>query len=334
MELIDLIPKYHVINSMYEKILNDNSISFNNQRDITDFYNDFSYTEKFEKNIIMNSGNLNNISIILNRFFDLLIININIYEKNKTFFDNFDTNNICVIYANSYKHKLNYQQENIKYYSDEFIYSNNDLDAIAYGNFSKEETTFCKNKYEFAKSLYYEEKKILDLLFDEQNELENFAFKYSSNKFNSIYTLSNSFKKITEIYLNRIDKKNEQYFDTNLLISIHKECNKELFEESLDLVFCSEFNLYNSINTLKKIERQNNKIYYLIYKLSETINNQKKTIWIDKILNNLNLNLDTYKSKYKEILKSTKRKNTNDSVYDFVKVIDLIFHDFKQNKHH
>lgn len=113
-----------------------------------------------------------------------------------------------------------------------------------------------------------------------------------------------------------------EFFDLILIGKLYNVINEIIFEPATQLDFYRELNLLHSVNKLKIRKGFRNHLYYIFYKLSESIPANHSKYWLEGILLNFDLSMDTYNSKYKEISKI-------DSLKGFVNKIDLIF---KENK--
>lgn len=119
--------------------------------------------------------------------------------------------------------------------------------------------------------------------------------------------------------------KTYNFFDFSLLSLTHKKISNIIFEEISEEDFISFFNLKNDFITLEIKKNQNNKVYGLIGKLLELVENDFKEIWLDNILKNLKLQKTIYKSKLKEYLKAEKGFNLG-----YKELIEIFFKKYKE----
>lgn len=321
--LNELIPSYNFLNKTYNDIINKKRISFVEQQFITDFFNKFSDSIEFESTIINSIQESKDINVLLKSLYSEIEISIETYKKNKPFFDDINTEEVCI--KNGEKYNFSYERQRIiiKEFSKDFDLANNVLEGTAYRDISEKEIEILTKDYNEKKELYNAEKIKLESIYQDKKTLENFSFKYCKNKFNDIYEISNSKKNILKKYLNSNIKDNE-YFDMILIGKIYKVSNGVLFDTINQLDFYNEFNLNNTFNKLKIIKNQKNRVYYLIYKLNLTLNSENN--WLTHFLEKMELNINSYKSKYKEII----RDDADKTLKEFVKVIDDIFDNKKE----
>lgn len=313
-----LIPAYNFLNKTYNDIINKKRISFVEQQFITDFFNEFSDSIEFESTIINSIQESKDINVLLKSLYIEIEISIEVYQKNKQFFDEINTEEICIKNGEKYNFSYERQEIIIKEFSKDFDLANNALEGTSYRDVSDKEIEILKKDLKEKKELYNAEKIKLESIYQDKKTLENFSFKYCQNKFNDIYEISNTKKNILKKYLNSNIEDNE-YFDMILIGKIYKVSNGVLFDTINQLDFYNEFNLNKTFNKLKIIKNQKNRVYYLIYKLNLTLNSENN--WLTRFLEKMELNINSYKSKYKEII----RDDADKTLKEFVKVLDDIF---------
>jgi hypothetical protein len=95
--LIDLLPQYRLINSIYEQVTNSLKLSFESQCHITDFYNTFRNRQVFEKaalNLLL-STDKEKPATIVSYLRDEISKSVDIYVNNKDFSDEIDIIKVC-----------------------------------------------------------------------------------------------------------------------------------------------------------------------------------------------------------------------------------------------
>jgi hypothetical protein len=321
MELISLISQYNEVNKIFKKVINNEIVVFENQQFITDFYYNFCDTIEFDKTILKSITETNNHQIILNAFLNEIEENIIIYKSNKSVFDNYDIQKICNNHNKHYDFEIEYQTRIKEEYEIEYTIAKKAFDGTFSKGLTAEEIDVFRKQYEYSESLYLPEMEKFYELDKKKDVLIKFTQKYYKNIFSKIFELSNNYKNTLQKHLQKADENKSNYFNMTLIANIFKISNEIVFESSLEIDYYNEFNLVNSIGKLKIIKNQKNKAYYLVHKLYETIDSHRKIAWRIEILNKLGLNIDTYKSKYKEIT----RDDADETLKDFVKEIDNIF---------
>ncbi len=117
----------------------------------------------------------------------------------------------------------------------------------------------------------------------------------------------------------------EPYFSEEIIASVYRLCNGEQFTEVDFAIFYDTFNLRGTGAqlTIKKQEKQ--RVYYLIYRLGELLDDVRRSVWTDDFLNMLNLEKNSYGKKYKEVETNS---NTN-KAKEFVKAVNGIISKYK-----
>lgn len=169
---------------------------------------------------------------------------------------------------------------------------------------------------EYFTSTFYEEFGFLS------TDYHHYIYTYSKKL---LHDINENFKNYVPYGTNCLKTNKDPFFSMKLIISVFESCNGELFEPVSEYDFYKEFNFFHSTSKLKKIPSQKNKIYYLIHKLSETIDLQRRKNWIEGMLENLDLTSTTYNSKYRHIVSV----EANDTSRNFASEIDFII---KQNQ--
>ncbi|MEL1248367.1 hypothetical protein [Flavobacterium helocola] len=321
MELISLISQYNEVNKIFKKVINNDFFVFEDHQFVTDFYNNFCNIIEFDKTILTSITETNNYQVILNSFLNEIEENIIIYKDNKSVFDNYDIQNICNKHNEIYDFEIEYQTRVKKEYEIEYTLAKKAFDGTFYKGYTTEEIDVFRKQYEYTESLYLPEMEKFHELVNKKDALIKFTQKYYKNIFSKIFELSNNYKNTLQKHLQKADENKSNYFNMTLIGNIFEVSNEIVFESSCEIDYYNEFNLVNSFGKLKIIKNQKNKAYYLVHKLYETIDSKRKVAWRIEILNKLGLNLDTYKSKYKEIT----RDDADETSKDFVKEIDNIF---------
>ncbi|MPM48771.1 hypothetical protein SDC9_95498 [bioreactor metagenome] len=82
--------------------------------------------------------------------------------------------------------------------------------------------------------------------------------------------------------------------------TIYRICNNTIFENLSETDFYSAINLLASNQALKLKQGEKTRACFLVYKMYESIKSDKKTEWRTSILQQLEIDENYYKSKYKE----------------------------------
>ena len=117
----------------------------------------------------------------------------------------------------------------------------------------------------------------------------------------------------------------EPYFSEEIISSVYRLCNGEQFSQLDFAVFYDAFNLRGTgaQMTIKKMEKQ--RVYYLIYRLSELLDDVRRSSWTDEFLNKLHLDKNSYSKKYKDVESNI----TSEKAQEFAKAVNRIISKYK-----
>ncbi len=120
----------------------------------------------------------------------------------------------------------------------------------------------------------------------------------------------------TDFFLN-----DESIFELVLIGQIYKVSNGLVFEDTCPFEFYKELNFLTATNNLKPRKGQKNLLYYIIYLLYSTIEDDNlKEKWMYFILKKFDLSYATYTKKYKEI----KGDSVSSEAKEFYKEINTL----------
>jgi hypothetical protein len=219
---------------------------------------------------------------------DILKRNIELYESFSNIFDCYDRTKLQIeFYRKLSKSNKNDEDLSIEIMQfTELMNREEYLKSDFYKDFGFLTTNFHYYIYQFNKRL----------LKDFESNFENYS------KYNSDFIFVNK----TEI------------FPMEIILKLHQVTNNELYENIKITNFYDELNFFHSVKKIKIKPKQNNKVYYVIYKLSCLINDKElKNNWLDAILYNFQLKKSNYSSKYINVKQV-------DSLTDFMTNIDDI----------
>lgn len=309
--LVTLIPQYRLLNSLYQQIVENLKLSYDDQRCITDFYNEFNDKQAFEKavmNILLSTEKEKSTPIIVNLKTELCK-NIDIYTANKDFFDGINTINVCAKRHNPLHIEIEGQLKDTNKLWQELTRVRNSLESANWKN-DKMATLRLMEEEERLESLYKKEQEKLQSLYQRQNESDKNASQYIENRFEDISELSSSLSSLLDNYF-PVEKEKKQtaaesaiksgsYFDMKLVSLIHNECNNIQFENLSELDLYAILNLQPTNAKLIVKTGERTRMCYLIYRLYEWLKTDNRTEWRTAILESAGIKEEYYKSKYKE----------------------------------
>lgn len=309
--LIDLLPQYRLLNSMYQQTVDRLALSFSNQCFVTDFFIEFSDKQAFEKSVMnaLLSIDKEKLAPIITNLKAEIHKNIDTYSTNKDFFDGINAINVCAQRHNPFRVEIDGQLKDTNRLWQELTRVRNSLESANWKN-DKITTQRLTGEEERLESQYKKEQKKLQSLYQQQSVSDKNTSRYIKNKFEDIFELSCSFSSLLDNYF-PVEKEKEQitikpaiksglYFDMKLVSLIHNECNNIQFENLSELDLYTILNLQptNAKLIIKSGERT--RMCYLIYKLYEWLKTDNRTEWRAAILESAGIEKKYYDSKYKE----------------------------------
>ena len=241
----------NLTNQMWINEINSDGQEFNyDSQDIYRAHLELVYSLNFNEKIKSNSTSFFK-DLADKNMPDILKRNIELYESFSNIFDSYDRNKLQI---ESFR-KFSKSDKNDDDLSNEIMQFTELMDREKYlkSDFYKDigflTTNFHYYIYQFNKKL----------LKDFESNFENYS------KYNSEF-----------IFVNKIE-----LFPMEIIIKIHQETNNEVFENIKITNFYDELNFFHSVKKIKIKPKQNNKVYFIIHKLSGLINDKKmKNSWM------------------------------------------------------
>lgn len=309
--LIELLPKYRLLNSLYQQTAENLKLSYDNQCSITDFHNEFNDKQAFEKaimNILLSTEKEKSTPIIANLRTEIHK-NIDTYKANKDFFDGIDTINVCARRHKPLHIEIEGQLKDANKLWQELTKVRNSLESANWNN-DKIATERLTKEEERLEGLYKKEQEKLDTLYQQQKESDTHAFRYIDNQFGNIHKMGCSFISLLDNYFPIEKEKTPKeikpaivpglYFDMKLVSAIHHECNNIQFENLTEVDFYAILNLQSTNVELSIKSGEKTRMSFLIYKLYEYLKTDNKKDWRTAILKIAGIDEKYYNSKYKE----------------------------------
>ena len=332
-QITDVLPKYAKIDQIYQQILKTHILTFDEQYQLSNFYNQFKNLENFANAVLDFITSKEKEKQL--QFFSILrkVIKKNIekYNENRNFLDSIDTFEICWDRANSLDSKIKVQEKHTNNQYIELRDTNNSLESASW-NGDEDRVKELEEKINKFSNLYKTEQEKLDELYREKEKLRQESLKFADNIFGKICELESSFLLVLnnyffdEIRLNskqNSEPKKREYFDMQLILSIHKECNGVQFENLNVIDFYNILNLQPTIAKLIIRNREKERTYHLISKLYDCIQSDENKEWRTVLLDQLGIKWEIYNSKYKTVSVSSEEGNRKNK--EFKDVIGSIF---------
>ena len=338
-----MIPQYGELNRIYRDYIDNYAFSFDRQKFISDFYQQYNDTKSFETAILelVLEKQKEQYTLILNSLKTEIKKSIQAYETQPL--NDSIIERVCYQYMEKYAFEIKAQLEVTTSLHKPLNEANNRYDSIGYREHTIEEEKHAEREYERCKAEYEKEKAELNKLYELKNQARKEALQYIKNRCKDIYQLSFHFLEILEKYIPDTEtKRNEpnkqevrqetkeetvaseekhEYFSMKLLSSIHEICVGEQFEEISAPDFYANMNLQSCNCKLKIKAREKIRVCYLIFLMCDKLPKQERNKWKDSILKLLAIEESYYKSKYKEPVSDF----PSDSNQNFAKEMECIF---------
>ena len=334
-----IIPRYGELNRIYRDYIDNHVFSFDRQKFISDFYQEYSDTKSFEAAILelVLNRQKEQYTLILNSLKAEIEKSIQAYETHPI--SDSAIERVCYQHMERYSLEIEAQLDVTRSLSKPLNEANNRYDSIGYREHTAEEEKQAEKEYERCKAEYDKERAILNELYDQQKAARKEAFQYMKNRCADIYRQSRLFLDILKKYITSGKRQDEQdepskpisqqetmdeqqeYFSMKLLSLIHEVCVGEQFEEISAPDFYANMNLQPCNCKLKIKPREKIRVCYLIFLMGEKLSKQDRDKWKDRILKLLDIDDSYYKSKYKEPVSDF----PSDSNQNFAKEMEHIF---------
>lgn len=331
-----MIPQYGELNRIYRDYIDNYAFSFDRQKFISDFYQEYNDMKSFEAAILelVLDKQKEQYTLILNSLKTEIEKSIQAYEIRPL--SDRAIERACYQHMERYSQEIEAQLDVTRSLSKPLNEANNRYDSIGYREHTAEEEKQAEKEYERCKAEYDREKAKRNKLYDQQKATRTEAFQYMKNCCADIYRQSCLFLDILKKYIpdgkqenkssepisqQETTEEQQEYFSMKLLSLIHEVCEGEQFEEISAPDFYVNMNLHPCNCKLKIKPREKIRVCYLIFLMSEKLSKQDRDKWKDRILKLLDIDDSYYKSKYKEPVSDF----PSDSNQNFAKEMEHIF---------
>ena len=331
-----MIPQYGELNRIYRDYIDNYAFSFDRQKFISDFYQEYNDMKSFEAAILelVLDKQKEQYTLILNSLKTEIEKSIQAYEIRPL--SDRAIERACYQHMERYSQEIEAQLDVTRSLSKPLNEANNRYDSIGYREHTAEEEKQAEKEYERCKAEYDREKAKLNKLYDQQKATRTEAFQYMKNCCADIYRQSCLFLDILKKYIPDGNRQEEprkpvspqettteqhEYFSMKLLSLIHEVCVGEQFEEISAPDFYANMNLQPCNYKLKTKPREKIRVCYLIFLMSEKLPKQDRDKWKAGMLKLLDIDDGYYKSKYKEPVSDF----PSDSNQNFAKEMEQIF---------
>ena len=331
-----MIPQYGELNRIYRDYIDNRVFSFDRQKFISDFCQEYNDMKSFEAAILelVLDRQKEQYILILNSLKTEIEKSIQAYEVCPL--SDSAVERACYRHMERYSLEIEAQLDVTRSLSKPLNEANNRYDSIGYREHTAEEEKLAEKEYERCKAEYDKERAKLNELYDQQKAARKEAFQYMKNRCEDMYRQSCLFLDILKKYIpdgkrqDEPDKpisqqetadEQQEYFSMKLLSLIHEVCVGEQFEEISAPDFYANMNLHPCNCKLKIKPREKIRVCYLIFLMGEKLPKQDRDKWKAGILKLLDIDDSYYKSKYKEPVSDF----PSDSNQNFAKEMEHIF---------
>lgn len=331
-----MIPRYGELNRIYRDYIDNRVFSFDRQKFISDFCQEYNDMKSFEAAILelVLDRQKEQYTLILNSLKTEIEKSIQAYEVCPL--SDSAVERACYRHMERYSLEIEAQLDVTRSLSKPLNEANNRYDSIGYREHTAEEEKQAEKEYERCKAEYDKERAKLNELYDQQKAARKEAFQYMKNRCADMYRQSCLFLDILKKYIpdgkrqdelskpisqQETEDEQQEYFSMKLLSLIHEVCVGEQFEEISALDFYANMNLQSCNFKLKIKPREKIRVCYLIFLMGEKLPKQDRDKWKAGILELLDIDDSYYKSKYKEPVSDF----PSDSNQKFAKEMEHIF---------
>ena len=196
-----MIPQYGELNRIYRDYIDNYAFSFDRQKFISDFYQEYNDMKSFEAAILelVLDKQKEQYTLILNSLKTEIEKSIQAYEIRPL--SDRAIERACYQHMERYSQEIEAQLDVTRSLSKPLNEANNRYDSIGYREHTAEEEKQAEKEYERCKAEYDREKAKLNKLYDQQKAARTEAFQYMKNCCADIYRQSCLFLDILKKYI-------------------------------------------------------------------------------------------------------------------------------------
>lgn len=317
-----ILDKYIVYYNLMLHIHKSKVLTFHNQKTLIEFYDNIAKIDDIYSIMINIRNEESDHKIQIKYLVKILKELIAIYTNEKSFFDDFNTREICKIESEKSSFSILGKEKELKKISDEQDAIQNMVRHLDSYDIDENKRNHLIDKYQNKRQEYLKASADYGRMVSEQNEYYiNIVMHYSENVFEKINDLGNKFLKFISENILIFDNKIEIFFEKKTIEGIYNITNKVVFNDIPFNDFYNNLNLLSSDQNLVVKERNLSYACYLIKKLFDNNDSPKSLIWRNTILKNLNLT----KAFEKKANTLEQKKNDGNRAEVFINDLKLIF---------
>lgn len=188
-----MIPQYGELNRIYRDYIDNRVFSFDRQKFISDFCQEYNDMKSFEAAILelVLDRQKEQYTLILSSLRTEIEKSIQSYETHPI--SDSVIERVCYQHMERYSPEIKAQLDVTRSLSKPLNEANNKYDSIGYREHTAEEEKQAEKEYERCKAEYDKERAILNELYDQQKTARKEAFQYMKNRCTDIYRQSRLF---------------------------------------------------------------------------------------------------------------------------------------------
>lgn len=318
-DISKFIPDLSSLCSLYSGVLSGRSITCEEILSLVAFNNSFPSVQDVEAGImdLVLHAPVERMDLILKSLSMDLGRIVSLYIDNSPYYDHMDSRLLWHKPLSFIDKDIETQQKKTQEASDELKEASNSYEMTPFNGMSTEEAAVLERRVEKLSAEYQKEKAKLQIFYAKRKSLQDEMWSVPTDIFRLIYLKCLDLIPVVEKYYNKpLEKKPEQsertdlYLSMSLLASVHELCNGRQFVEMSPIDFFHIFNLHQTSKPLEVCKNEKIRVCYLINQLSEKIEKEKRSEWVGAMLRFCGIELDYYRSKYREpIIDLPSKKN-------------------------
>lgn len=323
-KITEILPRYTQLNALISEISDSRTIEFEQQRFVTDFHAHFNNIQSFETMLIdlTMQVDLERHKTLINSLSKEIQNNIRLITSNKNTLASLNIEKTCDKFANQYETQISNQLHITQQCWKELSEVNNSLDAIGFRQHTEQEEKRLWEKHKTLTDKYNSEKAILNDLYEKQKVGRKTVEKYQENCFLKILSLSHKLGEIIKKYISATAQSLPEgaFFDMATSSNIYRICNNTIFENLSETDFYTAINLLAPDKILQLKQGEKTRACFLIYKMYESIKSNQKAQWRTSMLQQLGIDENYYKSKYKEPISEVPSRKSEQFASEIIEV--------------
>lgn len=308
--LAAFIPSLSSIGKSFSYVIIGKGLSREEAISMAAFADSFPSVENIESEImsmVLNASSDRLQLIVKSLYMGLYDVTV-LYEQHSQYYDKINLGYLWYGPLEMLDMQIKTQFAKTRSVSDELREASNSYEMTPFNGRPKNEVAILERRVDKLTEEYKAELRKLDALNDEKSGLRGEMSRVCGNVFRDIYIKCDELLPIVEKYLDKtvIDQKesahteNQVYVPMSIVAPLYELCNGVQFEPLPEIDFFRAINLQQPSTPLDIRKGEKARVSYLVSQLSERIQPEYRSSWIDSILDALGIEQKYYRSKYRE----------------------------------